>query len=74
MKIKMIVTGCRITIQLCVMMASLMNNKLEILYNILYNIINNKLLYCIVLTARTASPSFFQNPAHDRECNPHLIF
>jgi len=27
-------------------------------------------LYCIVLTART---SFFQNPALDRESNPHAI-
>jgi len=24
--------------------------------------------------ARTAALSFFQNPAHDRESNPHLIF
>jgi len=31
------------------------------------------LLYCIVLTARTAAPSFFQNPALDRESNPHVI-
>jgi len=31
-------------------------------------------LYCIVLTARTAALSFFQNPAHDRGSNPHLIF
>jgi len=30
-------------------------------------------LYCIVLTARTAALSFFQNPAHDRESNPHVI-
>ena len=39
---------------------------------------NNKLLYCIalyciVLTARIATLSFFQNPAHDRESNPHEI-
>ena len=34
---------------------------------------NNKLLYCIVLTARTAALSFFQNPAHDRESNWHAI-
>ena len=34
---------------------------------------NNKILYCIVLTARTAALSFFQNPAHDRESNPHAI-
>jgi len=39
----------------------------------LYNIINNKLLYCIVLTARTAALSLFQNSAHDRESNPHAI-
>jgi len=45
-----------------------------ILYNnILYNIINEIINYCI-LTARTAALSFFQNPAHDRESNPHLIF
>ena len=31
-------------------------------------------MYCIVLTARTAVLSFFQNPTHDRESNPHLIF
>jgi len=30
-------------------------------------------LYCIVLTARTAALSFFQNPAHDHESNPHAI-
>jgi len=30
-------------------------------------------LYFIVLTARTAAPSFFQNPAHDGESNPHAI-
>jgi len=24
--------------------------------------------------ARIAALSFFQNPAHDRESNPHLIF
>jgi hypothetical protein len=29
--------------------------------------------YCIVLTARTAALSFFQNPALDRESNPHAI-
>jgi len=28
-------------------------------------------LYCIVLRARTATLLFFQNPAHDRESNPH---
>ena len=46
-------------------------------YNILYNINNkqnNKLLYCIVLTARIPAVSFFQNPTHDRESNPHLTF
>ena len=26
-----------------------------------------------MLTARTAAPSFFQNPALDRESNPHEI-
>jgi len=30
-------------------------------------------LYCIVLTACTAAPSFFQNPALDRESNPQAI-
>jgi len=30
-------------------------------------------LYCIVLTTRTAASSFFQNPALDRESNPHVI-
>jgi len=30
-------------------------------------------LYCIVLTARTAALSFLQNPALDRESNPHVI-
>ena len=29
--------------------------------------------YCIVLTARTAALPFFQNPALDRESNPHAI-
>jgi len=44
------------------------------LYNILYNIIN-KINYCTrnVHTARTAALSFFQNPALDRESNPHAI-
>jgi hypothetical protein len=41
-----------------------------VLYNIINKIINN----CIVLTARTPALSFFQNPALDRESNPHLIF
>jgi len=31
-------------------------------------------LYGIVLTASTAASSFFQNPALDRESNPHLNF
>ena len=43
------------------------------LYNIINNKQNNKFLYCIVLTARTAALLFFQNPAHDRESNPHAI-
>jgi len=43
------------------------------LYNIINSKYNNRLLYCIVLTARTAALSFFQNPAHDRESNPHAI-
>jgi len=30
-------------------------------------------LYCIALTACTAALSCFQNPAHDRESNPHAI-
>ena len=35
----------------------------------------NKIInYYIVLTARTAALSFFQNPPLDRESNPHLIF
>jgi hypothetical protein len=33
----------------------------------------DKLLYCIVLTARTTALSFFQNPALDHESNPHAI-
>ena len=34
----------------------------------------NKIInYCIVLTARTAAVSFFQNPALDREFNSHAI-
>jgi hypothetical protein len=33
----------------------------------------DKLLYRIVLTARTAAQQFFQNPALDRESNPHVI-
>ena len=33
----------------------------------------DKLLYCIVLTARTAALSFFQNPALDHESNLHMI-
>ena len=37
-------------------------------------IINKIINYCIVLTARTAALSFFQNPALDRKSNPHLIF
>jgi len=54
-------------------MASLMNNKLQILYNTINNKQNNKLFHFIVLTARRAALSFFQNPAHDRESNPHAI-
>ena len=34
---------------------------------------NNLLFYCIFLTARTAAPTFFQNPALDRKSNPHAI-
>ena len=41
-KIKIIVTGWRITIQVRVMTANLMNNKLQIVCNVLHNIINNK--------------------------------
>ena len=34
----------------------------------------NKIInYFIVLRARTAALSFFQNPALDRESNPHAI-
>jgi len=36
-------------------------------------IINKIINYCIVLTARTAAVSLFQNPALDRESNPHTI-
>jgi len=34
---------------------------------------NKTINYCIVLTERTAAISFFQNPALDRESNPHAI-
>ena len=37
------------------------------------HIFQDKLLYCIVLTARTVAVSFFQNPALDHESNPHAI-
>ena len=47
-----------------------MNYKYYIIYIIK---INNKLLYCIVLTAHAAAVSFFQNPAHIHESNPHAI-
>jgi len=30
-------------------------------------------LYCTALAARTVALSFFQNPALDRESNPHAI-
>jgi hypothetical protein len=43
-------------------------------FNILYNIINKIINNYIVLTACTPALSFFQNPALDRESNPHLIF
>jgi hypothetical protein len=33
----------------------------------------DKLLYCVVLTARSAAVSFFQNPALNHESNPHTI-
>jgi hypothetical protein len=33
----------------------------------------NKLLYCIVLTAHTAAPSFFQTPSLDHKSNPHVF-
>jgi hypothetical protein len=48
--------------------------KYDHILNILYNIINKIINNCIVLTARTAALSFFQNPALDRESNPHMIF
>ena len=35
--------------------------------------INKIIKYCIVLTARTAALSFFQNPALDCDSNPHVI-
>ena len=35
--------------------------------------INKIINYCIVLKACTAAPSFFQNPALDRESNPYAI-
>jgi len=34
---------------------------------------NKVINYCIVLTARTAALSFFQNPAFYLESNPHAI-
>jgi hypothetical protein len=34
---------------------------------------NNKFLNFIVLTAHTAAPLFFENPALDRGSNPHAI-
>jgi hypothetical protein len=43
-------------------------------FNILYNIVNKIINKYIVLTARTPALSFFQNPALDRDSNPHLIF
>jgi len=51
------------------MTGSLINNK----YYIINNKENNKLLYFLVFTARTAALPIFQNPAHDRESNPHAI-
>ena len=47
--------------------------KIILLY-IINTIKSNKLFYFIVLTARTEALSFFENPAHDRDSNPHLIF
>jgi hypothetical protein len=38
-----------------------------------FTFFQDKLLYCIVLTACTAALSFFQNPALDRESNLHTI-
>ena len=35
--------------------------------------INKIINYCIVLMARREVLSFFQNPALDRESNPHAI-
>ena len=35
--------------------------------------INKIINYCIVLMARTAAVSFFQNPAFDRKSNTHAI-
>ena len=35
--------------------------------------INKIINYCIVLMARTAAVSYFQNPTLDREFNPHAI-
>jgi len=47
---------------------------LPIIINYKYYIILKLINYCIVLTGHTAALSFFQNAAHDRESNPHLIF
>jgi len=38
-----------------------------------FTFFQDKLLYCVVLTARTAALPFFQNPAFDHESNPHAI-
>ena len=38
-----------------------------------FTFFQDKLLYCIVLTAHTAAVSFFQNPALNRESNPHAV-
>jgi hypothetical protein len=38
-----------------------------------FTFFQDKLSYCIVLTAGTAALSFFQNPALNRKSNPHAI-
>ena len=41
--------------------------------NAVFTFFQDKLSYCIVLMARTAALSFFQNPALDHKSNPHPI-
>jgi hypothetical protein len=43
------------------------------IYAPVFTVFQDKLLYFIVLTARTAALSFFQNPALDGRSNPHAV-